>query len=100
MNTKLSELKELVKSMAATIKQSRKELKTNQREGNSCWREQGLLFFTGRKYRWHHIAYSELRGRTRDEIEHPNADNPADESFISRIKEQYKDEPALYTNAA
>lgn len=42
-----------------------------------------------RDYRHHHIAYCELRGRTRDQIEKPGKYNQPDEKKIQAIKEAY-----------
>jgi hypothetical protein len=42
-----------------------------------------------RDYRHHHIAYCELRGRTRDQIEKPREDNKPNEYEINRIKTLY-----------
>jgi hypothetical protein len=41
-------------------------------------------------YREHHIAYCELRGLSRSQIEPPISVKPADEKKISTIKEKYK----------
>ena len=41
------------------------------------------------KYRHHHIAYCELRGKTRSQIENPKKENPAMEFYITEIKNKY-----------
>lgn len=38
------------------------------------------------EYRHHHIAYCELRGRNREEIEKPADDNHPSDSYIDEIK--------------
>lgn len=40
-------------------------------------------------YRHHHIAYCELRGRTREQIEKPGKYNLPDEKKIQAVKEAY-----------
>ncbi len=42
-----------------------------------------------RVYRSHHIAYAELRGKKRNQIERPLARNRPNEAEIARIKKQY-----------
>ena len=42
-----------------------------------------------RVYRSYHIAYAELRGKKRNQIERPLARNRPDEAAIARIKKQY-----------
>ena len=87
---KIDELKAIVKDKAAAIKKGRAELKTMQRKGKveACWTMSGLRELSW-DYRHYHIAYSELRGRTRDQIEKPREDNKAWESYINKIKTQY-----------
>ena len=43
-----------------------------------------------RKYRHMHIAYCELRGRTRDQIEKPREGNEPDEKLIQTIKDDLR----------
>jgi len=38
------------------------------------------------KFRHQHIAYCELRGKTRDQIEVPAEDNEPDQDWIDRLK--------------
>jgi len=42
-----------------------------------------------RIYRHHHIAYAELRGKKRNQIEKPHAGNPPNEVEIANIKKRY-----------
>jgi len=42
-----------------------------------------------RVYRHHHIAYAELRGKKRNQIERPHTGNPPNEVEIANIKKRY-----------
>lgn len=92
MNTKLKELKEIVKEKAATIKALKLETKEYQRKcGGSCGGRQWKLQILKRDYRMHHIAYSMLLGRTHEQIEGKKYPpfNPAE---VAQIKERYTHE--------
>jgi hypothetical protein len=67
----LNELKSIQKKLATTIK-----------EHHDDW--DSITF------RHQHIAYCELRGRTRSQIEVPGKDNLPDEKWISRIKSEWE----------
>jgi len=41
-------------------------------------------------FRHQHIAYCELRGKKREEIERPAQDNKPDEDWISRVKNEWE----------
>jgi predicted nucleotidyltransferase component of viral defense system len=47
------------------------------------------IWKTSYEHRHHFIAYCEMRGRTRDQIEKPRENNLPYESKIAKIKEQY-----------
>jgi hypothetical protein len=99
MKTKRLELKLWLKSEGSRIKAIRNKHKNNQRLNN----DNGLmckLFMASRDYRHHHIAYSELRGRTRSEIENPREGNLPNEDWILSIKEKYFDEQETLRNSA
>ena len=88
--TKLKELQTIIKQQAQDIRKFRLEFKEAQRERKpNVWRMQYTLDEMKRSNRHHHIAYSELRGRTRDEIEQPHEDNLPNESAIRAIKDKY-----------
>jgi hypothetical protein len=97
METKLLQLKNYLKNLAVEIKQNKKELKEAQRNfKDNKGGGGGLmydLFIKRRNYRHHHIAYSEMRGKTREQIEKPRQDNLPNEDFITKIKKEYFDEP-------
>lgn len=72
---KIDELKLKIKELVAEIRKNKAFRSKRMLLRNSC--------------RCYHIAYCELRGRTRDQIEKPREDNPPNESFIQRIKTEY-----------
>lgn len=86
--SKINELKQWLKTNAEEIKQLRKETKEAQRKGNG-----GSLQFKlasrSWEYRHHHIAYSELMGKTRDQIEQPREGNEPIENKIKALKSKY-----------
>jgi hypothetical protein len=91
MKPKMKELKHWLITNAVEIRETKKIHKENQRSKNDhslMW----SLYKMSQDYRHHHIAYSELRGRTRDQIEKPKSDNLPNEDKIQRIKEEYSDE--------
>lgn len=102
MNDKNKKLKDLLKKKATEIRNKKQETKEYQRKhcGN-CGGRQWTLMKMKSDYRHHHIAYSELQGRTRDQIE----SNPLERSFydprwldeskIKRIKEEYYENVCL-----
>jgi len=99
MKTKRLELKQWLKDEGLRIKEIRNKHKNNQRLNN----DNGLmckLFMAARDYRHHHIAYSELRGHIRSEIENPRDNNLPNEDLILSIKEKYFDEQKTLHNSA
>jgi len=88
----IHKLKAELKTKAQTIRETRARLKEEQRNGSgykASTMQIGLLNLK-RDYRHHHIAYSELRGRTREQIEqYCRNDNKPCENTIFSIKEQY-----------
>lgn len=87
---KIDELKMKLKEMGLEIRKTRTELKKYQIE-NGGGGSVLMCRLNGMKYtcRHHHIAYSELRGKTREQIEKPRENNYANESEIKRIKALY-----------
>jgi Tfp pilus assembly protein PilN len=90
MNAKLQELKDLVKNQACKIKKTRQEVKERQRGRKYAGNGQAQLQLLRWENRHHHIAYSELRGKERVDIETPRDDNLPDENYIRSIKEAYE----------
>ena len=89
----IQKLKQLIKDKAQAIRETRIRLKEEQRNGSgykAATMQIGLLHLK-LDYRHHHIAYCELRGRTREQIErHTREDTPAlNENQINSIKEAY-----------
>ena len=98
MKTKRLELKQWLKKEGLRIKETRIKHKNNQRSKNNndlMW----PLCEMSRDYRHHHIAYSELRGHVRSEIENPRDNNLPNEDWISEIKRKYYDEPETLHNS-
>ena len=100
MDKNLFELKQWLKSCAVKIKDTKRLHKQYQRDGfetkDYYSKEKRLvsdalhdLNSFKKEYRHHHIAYSELRGRSRSEIENPRENNLPDEQYISQIKKAY-----------
>lgn len=92
--TKIQELKLRLKEKAANIVLMRSTLKASQKaNGAGASTLMHRLHYAGKDYRSYHIAYCELRGRTRDQIEKPRQDNPANEYVIAQLKAEYAFEP-------
>lgn len=89
MTSQMENLKQWLKDTAEQIRNTRKALKEYQRQHNGCdhgdYRKLWLLAY---EYRHRHIAYSELRGRSRDEIERPGEKHLPNEAYIQTIKDQ------------
>jgi len=90
MRPKMLELKDWLKNKAVEIKETRKLHKEAQRTDNDN-SYMGPLWYESCLYRHHHIAYSELKGRTRDQIEKPRQNNLPNEEKIKKIREKYTD---------
>lgn len=69
--TKRNELKKQLKDKALLIRGLKKEIAENHQTGNSdlASRQQSELHYRKLEYRWMHIAYSMLRGKTIEQIE-------------------------------
>jgi len=96
-------LKAHLKEIATEIRNTRSTLKDTQRGTKrdipTYVLEHRLSTLTY-EFRHHHIAYCELRGKTRLQIEHKNKENnEPNESYIISLKEQYAwspEEIAIY----
>ncbi len=77
-----SELKSHLKQLANDIK-----AKKQKRKGSPGGYVPGLQS-DRYEYRHHHIAYCQLRGRTREEIEKPAEDNKPSDHYIDKIMEE------------
>ena len=85
----IDKLKTYLKETANQIRKIRPEYKEAQRNCTESWKLLGELSKLKIIYRHHHIAYCELRGRTRDQIEHPREYNEPNENYIDKIKKKY-----------
>ena len=91
MGEKIKQLKEFLKSTAQEIREKKILIKKTQRMDIYAGLKQSKLVELKFVYRHHHIAYSELKGRRREEIESPRADHLPDNRIISELKRQYQD---------
>lgn len=94
MRPKRLELKNYLKGLAIEIREYKSKHKEVQRQncgGGSKYL--GEIYYRQVLYRHHHIAYSEMRGKTRDQIEKPRENNLPNEDIVKKIKEKYFDEP-------
>lgn len=96
---KIKELKNWLKTAAVEIRLRKSLYKEHQRNRYDAFgwntKEQKEWIENSRElpylrwdYRHKHIAYSELRGKTRNQIE-LKCNNPASEKSIDEIKEEY-----------
>lgn len=89
---KIDKLKQYLKTTATQIRQTREQYKQAQRANliqtaNKLLRQLQTLQY---EYRHHHIAYCELRGKTREQIEAKTRDNNrANETYIKQLKKEY-----------
>lgn len=60
-----------------------------------CWQLPSLR----REFRHSHIAYCELRGKNRDQIEKPRETNLPSENLIEKIKQEYLERFKNYEEA-
>ncbi len=91
----MNKIQEL-KGMAVQIRKLKKEIKDYQREHNDChpWRKHQLLYAIRRDFRYSHIVYCMLRGRTMEQIENKTktkTGNEIDMTSINSIMEEYKE---------
>lgn len=76
------EIKERLQGYATeirTLKRRRKE---------TCGSEEGKINQLKYHFRHIHIAYCEVRGRTREQIERPSIHNQPNQSYIDKIKKE------------
>jgi hypothetical protein len=95
MGEKMKELKNWLKTTAIEIRIMKSTLRDCQRHGrhSEIHKLQLGIDRLRLRYRHKHIAYSELRGKTRAQIENPRENNYPDESLIQQYKDAYKEEP-------
>ena len=87
---KIQELKAVLKLKTAEIVECKALLRGAQKSGSyAASRLMSKLHYRSLIYRNHHIAYCELRGWSRDQIEKPKKDNLPDEGAIAQLKLLY-----------
>ncbi len=77
-------IKQNLKEQAKTIRTLKDAINSGMREGKYVWREQGDLLRAQRKFRYEHVAYCMLRGRTYEQIE--NKVKPENEIDMEGVK--------------
>lgn len=90
--SKIQELKQILKEKASYIRSERDRARVLKHEGNGPKANSihnNLSYHDSPDYRCYHIAYCELRGRSREKIEIPHQDNPPNEHKINQIKKEY-----------
>jgi hypothetical protein len=88
----IDKLKLVLKEKAEYIRSQKKEARLLKEKGEgpvASSIHNSLRFRESRDYRCYHIAYCELRGKTRDQIEKPNEFNKPNENKIALIKQEY-----------
>ena len=86
-----TEMKEIQNARVAKIR----ELKQKVKEKDCFWRDIQDLGIVRRDYRHFHIAYCELRGRTREQIEQKCREKPH-EGTIDKLKRKWELQVVLY----
>lgn len=85
--TEIQKLKNELKEQAKSLTERKRKLKEDQRKFKDVWRDQGEVLYLKYQYRIKHIAYCELRGKTRDQIEPKVREgNEPNQSKIDAIK--------------
>ena len=83
-------LKEYLKDTAIKLREAKNAIKESQRKGGVPKYElYGNVFTLRHAFRHHHIAYCEIRGKSRKVIENPAPTHLPNEKLISEIKQQY-----------
>ena len=86
----LFELKQYQKDLAHAIRlTNRKDANLDFNPETEFCKKHGLKFIPNNmsyEFRHNHIAYCELRGRTREQIERPGENNLPNEDYITKIK--------------
>ena len=85
----LFKIKNQQKAWAKEISELKPTRKQDKRNGRSLWEIESDIWKAKYKFRHHHIAYCEMRGRTREQIECPRENNLPVQREIDRIKEEW-----------
>ena len=82
----LKETKEYLKKLAVEIRENKNCRKLSNCGNRKLSEIEYTVFRLKYEFRHYHIAYCELRGRTREQIEIPSKSNPANQVYIDKIK--------------
>ena len=85
----LKELKLQQKKLAVEIRELKNHRPLSNRGDYDLCKLESDIMYNKHKFRHHHIAYCELRGRKREQIERPAKDNLPNKKFIETIKNEY-----------
>lgn len=90
--TKYPELKQELKDLAKEIRNWKSKRKPRNRVGLglSQWQVEAEVNYRSNEFRHKHIAYCQLRGRERYQIERPAEDNLPKESWIKEIMDEHR----------
>jgi hypothetical protein len=87
--TKYIELKSELKGLAKEIRYWKSKRKINKRENYSLWQIESKIWTRKYEFRHKHIAYCQLRGRLRWQIEKPALFNLPNEKYIEELMVKY-----------
>jgi hypothetical protein len=91
--SKIVEIKEMLKSEAKGLRDTKAEIKNGMRDGKYVGSLQSKLASTKYHWRHKHIAYCLLKGRTIEEIEsHCSDDNLRNDALVEKYKKEFCDE--------
>jgi len=98
----LQKIKQEQKARAKEIRELKSTRKQDKRNGRQLYAIESDIVWEKYEFRHHHIAYCEMRGRTRDQIECPREDNLPVQREIDRIKEEWMEQldEDVHTDAA
>ena len=83
--TRYPKLKSELKKLAKEIKYWKPRRKLDKRGNYTLWQIEARIWKRKYEFRHKHIAYCQLRGRLRWEIEKPALDNLPNEKYIEEI---------------
>jgi hypothetical protein len=83
----MKDIKEQLKGWAIEIRQLKNTRKIDKRGDRKLWEIESDIYRMKFAFRHTHIVCSELRGRTREQIERPKENNLADQRLIDSIKQ-------------
>jgi len=84
----LKDTKIELKKLGKEIREFKNQRPFENRNGKELWTIESVINQMKYEFRHTHIAYCELRGRTREEIEKPADSNPANNFYIDKIKKE------------